>query len=245
MRNFLIILLWLLVAATTLTIAAPAQPAPVAASPAPAVQLRQPAAATVRLDELRGQREFRYVAPKPSAPNLWQRLWQSFWKWVDEKLEGTTYNGFWRWIFYVVLAGALIFVVLKLLQVDLTAAFGRSPRKAGSLDYDATTENIHELDFAVRLHEAEDTGNYRLALRLGYLELLKNLTDQNLIDWQPNKTNHSYLRELADVRPATRPAFSELTRQFEYVWYGELPLPAPLYRHAREAQLQFGRQLRG
>jgi hypothetical protein len=146
-------------------------------------------------------------------------------------------------VVYALLAGAVVFVVLKLLDVDLTAAFGRAPRRRTALDYDTATENIHELDFATRLREAEDGGNYRLALRLGYLELLKHLTDQGLIDWQPNKTNHAYLRELADSRPTARAPFSELTRQFEYVWYGELALPAAGYQQARAAQQQLGQQL--
>ena len=85
-----------------------------------------------------------------------------------------------------------------------------------------------------RIAEAEDAGNYRLATRLGYLEVLKHLTDRGLIQWQPDKTNHAYLAELA--AGPLREAFRGATRQFEYVWYGELRLNAALYQQARAGQ---------
>jgi len=123
--------------------------------------------------------------------------------------------------------------VLKLMQVDVTAAFGRAGRR-GRLDYDTATENIHEVDFRTRIAEAEEGGNFRLATRLGYLEVLKHLTDGGLIQWQPDKTNHAYLAELA--AGPLREAFRAATREFEYVWYGDLRLNNALYRQARASQ---------
>ena len=234
-----------------------AQPAPAAHDttirPLPpdrsAMRLRQPPAVAERLAELRGQREFRYVEEKESekAPSALRLLWQRLLDWLYRQmnwLSDQAPNGFGDWVLYALLAGAVVFVVLKLLQVDLTAAFGRSPRRA-ALDYETLTENIHELDFATRLREAEEAGNLRLAVRLGYLQLLKQLSDGQLIDWQPDKTNQTYLRELATQRPNLRAPFAELTRQFEYVWYGELPLQRTLYADVRERQQQLGRQLGG
>jgi Domain of unknown function (DUF4129) len=128
-------------------------------------------------------------------------------------------------------------VVLKLLQVDFTRAFGRAPRPA-PLPYDVQGEDIHGLDFEALLTTAETAGNYRLAVRLGYLQVLKQLTDQGLIRWQPDKTNHDYLFELpAGPLPD---AFRELTRQFDYVWYGELDDLTPAhYAQARATRLAF------
>lgn len=228
--------------------AAHAQPAPPLAAPAPGVRLRQPPAAAARLDELRRQHAFDYREAPPAseeAGSAWGRFWNRLFRrllrqfsWVD----GYTYEGFWRWVIYAGLAAAVVFVVLKLLQVDLTRAFGRAPRRA-ALDYETLSENIHELDFPTQLREAEAVGNLRLAVRLGYLALLKQLSDASLITWQPDKTNQTYLRELASQRPALRPPFAELTRQFEYVWYGELPLTPAQYAEVRAAQVALGRQL--
>jgi len=227
-------------------------PAPGAPAPATEVRLRQPPAAAARLDELRGQHDFDYLErPVPRAEqqtdNAWTRFWSRFFRWLRHQfswLGEYSYDGFWRWLIYGLLTAAVVFVVLQLLQVDLSRVLGRAPRRA-ALDYETLSENIHELDFPAQLRAAEEAGNLRLAVRLGYLALLKQLTDRNLIAWQPDKTNHAYLRELASQRPALRPPFAEATRQFEYVWYGELPLTPALYAEVRAAQVALGRQLGG
>ena len=237
-RFRLLLVLLVLSAAPSLGQATPHPP--VAAAPAlqpdqgPAPRPRLPDAG--RLRELRGQREFQYeediTQPEQSA-------WDAFWARVREAignwLVSRSYNHFWRWIFYALFVGAGVFIVLRLLEIDFTAMLGRSPRRA-AMAYDTMAENIHEVDFATRLAEAEAASNWRLAVRLGYLQLLKTLADGGQIQWQPDKTNHAYLAELPAAGPL-RGAFREATRQFEYVWYGELALTAPLY-----AQIRAGHQ---
>lgn len=229
---------------------APAITRPLPSDQAAGIGLRQPAATAARLAELRGQHAFDYhehPAPNEEATSAWGRFWERFFRWLGRQfswLGNYTYDGFWRWLIYGLLAAAVVFVVLKLLQVDLTRAFGRAPRRA-ALDYETLSENIHELDFPAQLRAAEEAGNLRLAVRLGYLALLKQLSDRTLIEWQPDKTNQAYLRELASQRPALRPAFAERTRQFEYVWYGELALTPALYAEVRAEQVALGRQLDG
>ncbi|WP_161599465.1 DUF4129 domain-containing protein [Hymenobacter nivis] len=245
-----------LLAASASVVGAPAPPAarppapvpaladtatrPLPADRATALPTRRPDAA--RLQELRGQREFDYAeaAPRLSAWDLfWARLWQRVQDWLQQR----SYTHFWRWVFYALFVAAGVFVVLKLLQVDLTGVFGRGPRRA-PLAYEAAAENIHEVDFTARLAEAEATGNFRLAVRLGYLQLLKQLADGGFIDWQPNKTNHAYLAELPAQGPL-RTDFREITRQFEYVWYGELGLTAGQYAHVRTGHRALAGQLAG
>ena len=240
----LLVLVLLLSAAPGLAQAAP--PAGAKALPAlrpdqgPAPRLRLPDAG--RLQELREQREFQY-AEDITQPE--QSAWDAFWARVREAignwLASRSYNHFWRWIFYGLFVVAGVFIVLRLLEIDFTAMLGRSPRRA-ALAYDTMAENIHEVDFATRLAEAEAAGNWRLAVRLGYLELLKTLADGGLINWQPDKTNHAYLAELPTAGPL-RGAFREATRQFEYVWYGELALTAPLYAQVRAGHQALRAQL--
>ena len=198
------------------------------------VALRRPT--PERLRAFRQQREFQYVEVK-SEQSTWDLLRMRFWRWLAELLETRPGKLLWEYGIYAGLVVALVFVVLKLLQIDFTRAFGRSPRPA-ALSYDVQDEDIHGLDFNALLANAEMAGNYRLAVRLGYLHVLKQLTDQGLIRWQPDKTNHDYLFELpAGPLPA---AFRELTRQFDYVWYGEHDDLTPAhYAQARATRLAF------
>jgi hypothetical protein len=64
------------------------------------------------------------------------------------------------------------------------------------------------------------------------------LSDRGLINWQADKTNHAYLAELPPTG-VMRADFRELTRQFEFVWYGELALSGPLYERVRAGQRAF------
>ncbi|UOQ65228.1 DUF4129 domain-containing protein [Hymenobacter volaticus] len=214
------------VLALVLLLAAPpllAQPARNAAAPplplprdqSSNVVLRAPKAE--RLRSFREQRDFQYVTVK-SELSAWDLLWMRFWRWVAELLNTRPGKVLWEYGIYAALVLAFVFVVLKLMQVDITRAFGRAPQRA-PLSYDTESEDIHALDFQTLLQEAEGTGNHRLAIRLGYLKVLKQLADQGLIRWQPDKTNHDYLYELPAGPLAT--AFRELTQQFDYVWYGE------------------------
>ncbi|GAA4369645.1 hypothetical protein GCM10023185_43490 [Hymenobacter saemangeumensis] len=237
--------LWLAVMwpATTLLVPGPAL-AQASAAPFPSdrstpLPARQPDQA--RLRELAAQREFRYEEAEESS-GFWDALWARLWRWLNRLRETPTGRVTTNYLLYALVVVTLVFAVLKLLQVDLSAALGRGPRRAG-LAYDTEGENIHEVDFRSRIAEAEEAGNFRLATRLGYLQLLKLLTDQGLIRWQPDKTNHTYLTELR--AGSLREAFREATRQFEYVWYGELRLSLGLYQQVRADQHQVAAQLTG
>ena len=187
---------------------------------------------TARLRELAARHEFRYIEPEAST-DAWEAFWARLWHWLNGLFETRSGQLTSKYGLYAAVLATLVFAVLKLLQVDITGAFGRSARR-GPLAYDLAAENIHEVDFATRISAAEQAGNFRLAVRLGYLEVLKHLTDRGLIHWQPNKTNHAYLAELA--AGPVREAFRAATRQFEYVWYGELRLNTALYQQARAGQ---------
>ena len=234
------LLLGLLLAASASALAAPAPatakaarpPRPQALPPDRGTALRPRRPNAARLRELAAQREFRYVEPG-TGTDAWDAFWARLWRWLDGLRRTPAGRVTWEYGLYAAVLAALVYAVLKLLQVDITGAFGRAARR-GPLAYDTMAENIHEVDFPARIAEAEAAGNFRLAIRLGYLEVLKRLTDGGLIHWQPDKTNHAYLAEL---RPgALADTFRRATREFEYVWYGELRLTAALYQQARASQ---------
>ncbi|MCC2547071.1 DUF4129 domain-containing protein [Hymenobacter sp. BT175] len=226
-----------------LLLGVPTRPAAWAAGPQRAdtttLTIRRPAAG--QLAALRSDRELQY-APEPAKPatSAWQRFWQRFFSRMQRPVTGTAGSKGWNYVLYAALLVLLVFVILQLLDLDLTAAFGRAPRRL-PLAYTAEHENIHELDIPTLLTEAEARGDYRLAVRLGYLGALKQLTDQGLLQWQPDKTNAHFLAEL----PAgpLRQAFAVVARQFEFAWYGELTLTPAHYELARQSRHELIHQL--
>ncbi len=211
----------------------------------PKPAMHDSAAVTVRqfdraaLDAIRADPDFRY---EEQALDL--SWWKRFKQWLAYK---------WRELFsrdgslsllngtlIAVGVAALCYLILKLLGMDAASLFSRKSKRA-PLDFTEHPESIHGIDFSQALEQAIETGNYRSAVRLLYLDCLKRLSDVHLIDWKPAKTNTAYAQELAE--PGIRDAFQRLTRQFEYIWYGDFGIDQHHFAQLREAFRQFDDRL--
>jgi len=169
-----------------------------------------------KIKRYRDQAAFQYDDDVP-AESLWDKFWKWFWNIINSLLKDGTSGGFIKYTVMVALAALIIFVLVKTAGLDLRVVFGRS--KPAQIPFYESHDNIHEIDFHEEIQQAINSGNYRLAVRLCYLSSLKKLSDQSLINWQPEKTNQTYISEIEDV--SVKKQFSVLTRQFEYIWYGE------------------------
>lgn len=152
--------------------------------------------------------------------------WQQFKHWLYQLLSRLLNNkgsfSTFKWLLIAIGVTALTLLIYKLSGMDLMSIFGRKAKShTENLDLE-DEEDIHIIDFEEALKQAIQAGNFRSAVRLLYLQSLKALTDQRLIDWQPDKTNHTYLQELHEK--SFRSNFAELTDQFEYIWYGGFPI---------------------
>ncbi len=78
---------------------------------------------------------------------------------------------------------------------------------------------IHEANLNELINQALQSKDYRLAVRYHYLQILKQLINQKLIDWHPDKTNRDYIKDLSNKN--IQPAFINLTHIYDYVWYGK------------------------
>ncbi|NBC07150.1 MAG: DUF4129 domain-containing protein [Bacteroidetes bacterium] len=127
-------------------------------------------------------------------------------------------------------AVAIAFLIRYLLGLQ-QAPKDKKLRKAGSstdIDLEQIEEDLHEAELGGYIAQAEREGNYRLAMRLHYLALLKAMSVGGLIRWQKDKTNRQYLNELSGHE--LQPPFSRLTRIFEHYWYGDHELQAEAYQ---------------
>lgn len=156
-------------------------------------------------------------------------LWDRFWRWFWHLFEGSPHQAspssismpYFKYIIAFLVIGGLIYALVKLMGVNLSNIFSAKPSEI-PVNYIPLAENIHEINFDNEIKNAVDAGNYRLAVRLHYLQILKELNDAHLISWTLEKTNLAYINELTDAEQ--RRHFALITRQFEYVWYGEFPV---------------------
>jgi hypothetical protein len=203
-----------------------AAPDPVAtAGPLP-VRYPDPA----RLSKLQADEAFRYRQPLRPALSFWDRFWwkvRQTWDKLFYSQKGGRYS---TYTLYALGVGIMVWVIGKLLRVEFSSLLGRQA-VAMAIPYETCREDIHEIDFPALIARAEAQGDYRRAVRLYYLRVLKGLTDKALIEWSPSKTNWSYVQELKNG-PLCRP-FENLTRQFEFIWYGGAALPEPAFLQVR------------
>jgi len=139
---------------------------------------------------------------------------------------------------YVLIAFILVLLVSLLLNVPINKLFFRRNSRSVGPAYEVIDENIHELDFEALISESLKQQDYRKAVRLNYLKALKQLSDKELIAWEAYKTNKDYQSELRQSR-LYKP-FTNITRAFNYVWYGNFTIKEFEYSSISLAFEQFG-----
>jgi len=182
----------------------------------------------VALKNYSAQNEFQY-SDTYVGESLWTRFWRWFWSLFDPQDTRTAAGIFGvilKYLFIGLGVAAIVFLILRLIGIDASSIIRRKPQS--SLTYSESLENIYAVDFDAEIEKAISKQNYRLAVRLLYLRLLKQLSDVGLINWDITKTNSIYIDELSNAEQ--RLTFKLLTRQFEYIWYGERLIDADVFK---------------
>ncbi|MEY4927116.1 MAG: hypothetical protein RI894_1552, partial [Bacteroidota bacterium] len=88
-------------------------------------------------------------------------------------------------------------IALLLYLVSKSALFlGNATVNTEIISLEDVENDLHESDLERFLRQALENGDYRLALRIYYLMILKALSLKELIAWKKDKTNNEYCREL-------------------------------------------------
>jgi hypothetical protein len=169
-------------------------------------------------------------APQASGPNALSRLVQDFLQWLEKLFPKPirARSGSSRWpgllaqAAVVIVAGLVVFYVGRI----LVRRFGGKPRqrtrkKRGALiilgeqlkPEDTATDLLSEAEALAR------QGDLRAAIRKGYIALLVELGDRNLITLAQHKTNRDYLNAVKSI-PLLHTTMRGLTDAFERHWYG-------------------------
>jgi hypothetical protein len=180
-----------------------------------------------------------HAAQNDSTLKLTQPQWKDLSEGIDytetykeqeqEKESDNSYNssssgsssvdiGAFKYVLYVLMFALVVFIVIKL--------FGNfknnSAVESKVVEIDALheiEERMHEIDLEELLKQALEARNFRLALRLNFLIIIKLLSQSGKINWAKEKTNWEYHTELQDKLLADQ--FKEIIQNFELFWYGE------------------------
>ena len=172
------------------------------------------------LTALSKEKAFRYDAPAPQVDGLVARLVERLMDGLDRLLQRPGFDAGLRFLKWAIPISLILFGLMHFAGMDRMLPWHREDRTLPR--YDLHPEDVHALDFASEIASAVGGGRFRDATRLQYLFALRRLSEAGRIRWSVDKTNRDYAEELRGTPLAT--PFREVTRLFEYAWYGEMPV---------------------
>jgi hypothetical protein len=146
----------------------------------------------------------------------------------DDIFSSKGVRGAWETGKYILMAVAVAAIIFLFSKTGVRSLFIRSSGVISAPGI--TTENIHEIDFSAFIAEAVAAGNFARAVRLLYLQTLKQLADAELVVWKPEKTNRDYEREIRKTAPQSSEKFIFLTDIFERICYGKQSVTSQEYK---------------
>ena len=133
----------------------------------------------------------------------------------------------------LILLAVAVFVMLLVVYLGQNNAmvFRRSKTVAAKGEQDDFEKDIFSISYDKEISRAEQDGNYRMAIRLRFLHLLKTMNERQIIRYLQKRTNLDYLMQLHGTDWYR--SFFPLVRHFEYSWYGKFEVNAEQYARVR------------
>jgi hypothetical protein len=191
--------------------------------------------------------------PKPDEPDqestVWkwvQKLLKRFFEWLLERddkspVRTPSFGGEMAGanvvmiVIVVALVGLLVFLLLQFRRKS--EAVDAEGETSGIAESPLSTDPMSALSkrpetWAGLADELAAKGEYREAIRHLYLALLSHLHRGGVIDYDPTKSNWDYLFGFKGPGDS-KYAFRDLTRRFDFAWYGNLDVTETAYRTFR------------
>lgn len=143
-------------------------------------------------------------------------------------------------IWLVILVGFAAFLITYLSGSNV-GLFRKKNIIISEQENEEMPEDIFAINYQKEIDKATSSGNYRLAVRLMFLRLLKNMAERNIINYKQDKTNFDYLSEL--YASSNYQQFFKVTRNYEYSWYGQFDITEEAYQVIRSNFDVFENQL--
>ncbi len=147
-----------------------------------------------------------------------------------------------NWTIVLVIFGVIVLAILFALGFKPSFLFRKNTKDITISSENALADDdINNIKFESELDKAIRLKNYKLAVRIMYLEILKNLNDKQLIDWIKNKTNLDYVREIRNID--LKSDFRQITNSFDYVWYGNFNIDTSTFNLMQDKMQAFKKRI--
>lgn len=142
-------------------------------------------------------------------------------------------------LWLIIVAGFVTFLVIYLANSN-TGLFRKS-KKISDEEINPETSDIFSINYQAEIDKAAAAGNYRFAVRLMFLRLLRDLSDKGGIRYRQDSTNFDYMMQLHGT--ALYNDFFRLARHYEYSWYGQFTIDKEKYVQVKNAFDNFEQRL--
>jgi hypothetical protein len=133
---------------------------------------------------------------------------------------------------WVLIVASFIGVLIWFLILSDVRLFRKRPKVLANGSEPVSSEDLFSIDYDLQLQKAIEANDYRLGVRLMYLHVLRLMADKEIIAYKMERTNSEYLLQVSQTGYYT--GFARLTRNFEYVWYGNFTITKPIFDNIRQ-----------
>jgi hypothetical protein len=148
-------------------------------------------------------------------------------------------TGLWviRIVMVFIMLIALFFLVRSWMLIKIPSNRKLSTERSGVALMEHVEIGFMEMDLSALILDAVAAEQYRSAVRLYYLNIIKLLAQRGYIHWKKEKTNFEYSEELRET--LFYKEFLELTKIFERVRYGEGLVKRVTFEKTAQRMIEF------
>jgi hypothetical protein len=166
--------------------------------------------------------EYQYKAIK-KIDNKKESFWQRMVRYITNFFNNlnppkTSSDGpinIFKWMLLLLGIGLAIFLLYK----SPFIAILRGNKKLKNVNFEADEIKLSEETIDQMIEKAEANADYKKAIRLQLLKLLKYLSDTHQIEWESHKTNQDFIYEIKNSN--VKQNYTSIAKAYDLVWYGE------------------------
>lgn len=189
------------------------------------------------IDSYKSNEDYNYfkTAEQESALEKFQNWLNLQWnKFLDWIFSGISEGNFWNYlalVLKILLIVGLLVLIIWLFNKYYVQNRKNAPEDKSEINLSEDERLIQKKDLSTLIKEAESDDDFRLASRYLFLNILKRLKENNIIEYQFQKTNADYKSEISDED--IKSDFTYASRFYEFVWYGDFELNSTEYNKAK------------
>ncbi len=145
----------------------------------------------------------------------------------DDRDDSLLNQPWFNLLLWIVIIGIFAAAVIYFLAQNKISIFSKTSEATASEEENEEHEDIFRISYSKLIQNAEKEKNYRVAIRLMFLQTLKAMSEAGIIHYQLDLTNLDYLLQLNQSKYYNE--FFKVMRSYEYAWYGKFAISTEQY----------------